>query len=198
MMECHHLNFIFKSGENGQGCRKWVWRARYKQFVHSIWVFLPLDQNIDCSNKLQLKIVHDSTSHYVVLNDRHVISDIVAYLHVHSVDYNSFVNTVVNQLNIENFLDLDAIENVAQPSIVTFDSLYVCNQFCCVINFNLCFQLTPWNHDMWFLSYLLLTMCFLLSMHLALCFHLHVIFVYHSWRRFFPPLFIFHSPCHCW
>jgi hypothetical protein len=30
-----------------------------------------------------------------------------------------------------------------------------------------------------FLSYLLLTMCFLSSMHLALCFHLHVIFVFH-------------------
>jgi hypothetical protein len=78
----------------------------------------------------------------VVLNGRHVISSIVAYLHVRSVDYNSFVNTIVNQFNIENFLDLDAIENVAQPSIVSLDNLYLCNQFCCVINFNLCFQLT--------------------------------------------------------
>jgi len=38
-----------------------------------------------------------------------------------------------------------------------------------------------------FLSYLLLTMCFLFSMHLALCFHLHVIFVFHPWRCFFLP-----------
>lgn len=56
MMECDHLNFVFKNGENGQGCRKWVWRARYKQIVHSIWVFFPLDQNIDCSNKLHQKL----------------------------------------------------------------------------------------------------------------------------------------------
>jgi hypothetical protein len=38
-----------------------------------------------------------------------------------------------------------------------------------------------------FLSYLLLTRSFLLSMHLALCFHLHVIFVFHPWRCFFLP-----------
>jgi hypothetical protein len=79
----------------------------------------------------------------VILNDRHVISSIIAYLHVRNVDYNSFVNTIVSQFNIEIFLDhffdLDAIENVTQPSIVSFDNLYVCNQFSCVINFNLCF-----------------------------------------------------------
>jgi hypothetical protein len=79
----------------------------------------------------------------VDLNGRHVIPSIVAYLHAHSVDYNNFVNTIVDQFNIEVFLDhlldLDAIENVAQPSIATIDNLYVCNQFCCVINFNLCF-----------------------------------------------------------
>jgi hypothetical protein len=50
-----------------------------------------------------------------------------------------------------------------------------------------------------FLFYLLLTMCFLFSMHLTLCLHLHVSFVFHPWRRFPPPLvFILHSPCHCW
>ncbi len=63
----------------------------------------------------------------MVLNGRHVIPSTVAYLHVHSVDYNSFVNTVVDQFNmdifLDHFLDLDAIENVAQPSIVTFDNL---------------------------------------------------------------------------
>lgn len=79
----------------------------------------------------------------MVLNGRHVIPSIVAYGHIRSVDYNSLGNTIVNQFNIENFLDylLDfhAIENVAQPSIATFDNLYVCNQFCCVINFTLCF-----------------------------------------------------------
>jgi hypothetical protein len=79
----------------------------------------------------------------VDLNGKHVIPSIVAYLQVRSVDYNKFVNRIVNQFNIENFLDylLDfhAIENVAQPSIATFDNLYVCNQFCCVINLNLNF-----------------------------------------------------------
>jgi len=78
-----------------------------------------------------LKIVHDSTSHYVILNDRHVISSIIAYLHVCSVDYNSFVNTIISQFNIEiffdHFFDLDAIENVAQPSIVFFDN-FICVQ----------------------------------------------------------------------
>jgi hypothetical protein len=53
----------------------------------------------------------------VVSNGRHVISSIVAYLHVPIVDYNSFINKILNQFNIENFLDhfldLDAIENVA-------------------------------------------------------------------------------------
>jgi hypothetical protein len=107
----------------------------------------------------------------VVLNGRHVISSIVAYLHVRSVDYNSFINKIVNQFNIENildhFLDLDVVENVAQPSIVSLDNSYVCNQFCCAINSNLCFQLTPWNHDM----------CFLLLWGILVHFH-HLWFVF--------------------
>jgi len=210
-MECHHLNFIFKNGENGQGCRKWVWRARYKQIVHSIWVFFPLDQNTDYSNKLHRKLF--MTQHLIMwiwMVDMLSQASLLIYMLIVLIIITLLIQLSTNLtlkfsliicliLMLLKMLPNLPLQLLTMPSCV--QSILLCDQF--EFEF-LVDTMQPWHVFLvvggvdpnspssfvvcvlqMLLSYLLLTICFLFYMHFGIVLSFACYFCISSMEAFF-------------